>query len=62
MPVWKQQEELHNGIIAAKLRGEDTKNYLLFVEHNHVYTLGKSGNEANMLINAIQLQAAHANS
>ncbi len=60
MPVWKQQEELHNGIIAAKLRGEDTKNYLLFVEHNHVYTLGKSGNEANMLINAIQLQAAHA--
>lgn len=37
MPVWKQQEELHNGIIAAKLRGEDTKNYLLFVEHNHVY-------------------------
>ena len=60
MPVWKQQEELHAGLIAAKLRGEDTDNYLLFVEHNHVYTLGKSGNEANMLINAIQLQARHA--
>lgn len=60
MPVWKQQEELHAGLIAAKLRGEDTGNYLLFVEHNHVYTLGKSGNEANMLINAIQLQARHA--
>lgn len=60
MPVWKQQEELHQEIIAAKLRGEDTGNYLLFVEHNHVYTLGKSGSEANMLINAIQLQAAHA--
>ena len=60
MPVWKQQEELHQEVIAAKLRGEDTGNYLLFVEHNHVYTLGKSGSEANMLINAIQLQAAHA--
>ena len=60
MPVWKQQEELHQEVIAAKLRGEHTGNYLLFVEHNHVYTLGKSGSEANMLINAIQLQAAHA--
>lgn len=60
MPVWKRQEELHERVIAEKLKGEDTENYLLFVEHNHVYTLGKSGNEANMLINAIQLQAAHA--
>lgn len=60
IPVWKQQEELHQEVIATKLRGEETGNYLLFVEHNHVYTLGKSGSEANMLINAIQLQAAHA--
>lgn len=60
MPVWKRQEELHERVIAEKLKGEETENYLLFVEHNHVYTLGKSGNEANMLINAIQLQAAHA--
>ena len=60
MPVWQQQEELHKGIIAAKLKGEDTENCMIFVEHNHVYTLGKSGNEANMLISAIQLQAAHA--
>lgn len=60
MPVWKKQEELHGEVIASKLRGEDTKNYLLFVEHDHVYTLGKSGSEANILINAIQLQAKHA--
>ena len=60
MPVWRQQEELHNEIIAAKLRGEETGNCMIFVEHNHVYTLGKSGNEASMLIGAIQLQAAHA--
>ena len=60
VPVWRQQEELHNEIIAAKLRGEETGNCMMFVEHNHVYTLGKSGNEANMLVSAIQLQAAHA--
>lgn len=60
LPVWKRQEELHAGVIARKLRGEETENYVLFVEHNHVYTLGKSGNEANMLISAIQLQANHA--
>ena len=60
VPVWRQQEELHNEIIAAKLRGEETGNCMIFVEHNHVYTLGKSGNEANMLVSAIQLQAAHA--
>lgn len=29
---------------------EVTKNYLLFCEHPHVYTLGKSGSEANLLI------------
>ena len=29
---------------------EETKNYLLFCEHPHVYTLGKSGSEANLLI------------
>jgi len=28
-----------------------TQNYLLFVEHPPVYTLGKSGNENNLLIN-----------
>ena len=28
---------------------ETTPNYLLFVEHPHVYTLGKSGDEHNML-------------
>ena len=28
----------------------DTKHYLLFCEHPHVYTLGKSGKEENLLI------------
>lgn len=58
--VWQQQEELLAGVIGEKLRGEKTSNHLLFVEHPSVYTLGKSGDEANMLINGIQLQAKHA--
>lgn len=58
--AWALQERLHEEVKVAKLQGVDTVNYLLFVEHPHVYTLGKSGDEANMLISAIQLQAKHA--
>ena len=35
-------------------------NHLIFCEHPHVYTLGKSGSESNLLINTIQLQAKNA--
>ncbi|HLN95830.1 MAG TPA: lipoyl(octanoyl) transferase LipB, partial [Flavobacterium sp.] len=37
-----------------------THNYLLFVEHPHVYTLGKSGNLSNLLLNESQLEAKGA--
>ena len=33
-----------------------TPNFLLLVEHPHVYTIGKSGNEANMLANSDKLK------
>ena len=58
--AWAKQERLLESIKAAKEKGEDTENYLLFVEHPHVYTLGKSGDEANMLVNAARLCAEHA--
>ena len=45
---------------AEKAGNKIPENHLLFVEHDPVYTLGKSGNEANMLISAIQLRAKHA--
>ncbi len=35
-------------------------NHLIFCEHPHVYTLGKSGNESNLLINTLQLQSKQA--
>lgn len=60
---WDYQEKLFNEIIQQKIANRDlpvdkqisTKNYLLFVEHPHVYTLGKSGDEKNLLLNENQL-------
>ncbi len=56
-----RQEELLKQIVSIKLdrdhNGEAlTPNFLLFVEHPAVYTLGKSGDEHNLLLNYIQLQ------
>lgn len=58
---WDFQEILFNDILKQK-REEKTNilNHLIFCEHPHVYTLGKSGSEDNMLINYIQLQAKNA--
>ena len=58
--AWAKQETLFNGSIEKKMQGLPTDNYLVFCEHPHVYTLGKSGDEQNMLLNMIQLQAKHA--
>jgi len=33
-----------------------TPNYFFFVEHQHVYTLGKNGSESNVLLNTSQLE------
>jgi lipoyl(octanoyl) transferase len=40
----------------ANSTSEITPNYFLFVEHPHVYTLGKSGDLSNLLINEQQLK------
>ena len=58
--AWNRQEELFNATIEKKLQNQPTDNYLVFCEHPHVYTLGKSGDEHNMLLNYIQLQAKDA--
>lgn len=58
--AWQRQEEQFHATIARKQNEETTDNLLVFCEHPHVYTLGKSGDEQNMLINYIQLQAVHA--
>ena len=63
--TWDYQEALMQKVIDQKLMKKkqpekESDNYLLFVEHPHVYTLGKSGDEQNLLLNYIQLQAADA--
>jgi lipoyl(octanoyl) transferase len=60
---WDYQETLFNQVINIKTENRNiepqhqhaTPNYLLFVEHPHVYTLGKSGSEKNLLLNQEQL-------
>ena len=63
---WDYQEELFSEILTIKSsnRKEEktnkTNNYLLFCEHPHVYTLGKSGNEKNLLVNEEYLKSRGA--
>nr|WP_199002278.1 lipoyl(octanoyl) transferase LipB [Flavobacterium sp. ASV13] len=64
--TWEYQEELFKDIVDLKIRNRreeldlPTSNYLLFVEHPHVYTLGKSGDFENLLLNEKQLEAKGA--
>lgn len=60
--TWEQQEQLFKDILDIKIRNRrealnlETPNYLLFVEHPHVYTLGKSGDLENLLANELLLE------
>lgn len=64
--TWEFQEQLFQGILNQKMKNrrellsEKTPNYLLFVEHPHVYTLGKSGDLSHLLIDEAQLQQKNA--
>ena len=58
--VWDFQESLFNTVLESKKRGNTPPGTLIFVEHPHVYTLGKSGSQNNLLINSIQLRAKDA--
>ena len=59
--TWDYQEELFREILDIKVKNRredadlETPNYFLFVEHPHVYTLGKSGDMSNLLLNELQL-------
>lgn len=68
-PAWDYQEQLMKAIIDTKIKNRDlpseqhitTSNHLLLVEHPHVYTLGKSGHEENMLAGIDKLKEIEAN-
>ncbi len=61
LEVWELQELLFSEIVDLKIRSRreavaiETPNHFLFVEHPHVYTLGKSGDLSNLLLNEEQL-------
>ena len=48
--AWQRQEEIFDRQIDNKQNKLPTENNLIFCEHPHVYTIGKSGNAGNMLI------------
>ena len=62
--TWEYQERFFNAKVAEKgnpgWQGEKTPDRLIFVEHNHVYTLGKNGSEQNLLLDYLQLKARDA--
>ncbi len=55
--VWEMQQQVLEEVKQRKMQGKAVPGYLFFVEHPPVYTLGKSGKEANMLMDALQLRA-----
>lgn len=64
--AWDYQTQLLQEIVETKTKNrkstlqETTKNHFLFVEHPHVYTLGKSGDLSNLLLTEKQLQQKEA--
>jgi lipoyl(octanoyl) transferase len=54
--AWDRQEQIFGDTVALKTKNrteglnEPTPNYLIFCEHPHVYTLGKSGHPENLLL------------
>ena len=64
---WDYQTQIFEGIIKKKIlirkgeaKDEITKNYFIFCEHPHVYTLGKTGEKRNLLLNDTLLKAKGA--
>ena len=59
---WRYQESIFDKIIAQKVKNRvskkksNTKNYLILTEHNPVFTIGKSGDISNLLLNKNQLK------
>ncbi len=64
--AWDYQEELFKQVVDIKLANRDhtteepTPNYLLFCQHPHVFTLGKSGSMDHLLVNNEELSEKEA--
>lgn len=64
--AWEFQENLFNKAIAQKIAlrnepsAEKTKNHIIFCQHPHVFTLGKSGEASHLLLNDSDLKEKNA--
>ncbi len=64
--TWDFQELLFQKTVDLKIKNrreetnQETPNHFLFVEHPHVFTLGKSGNINNLLVDEFKLDQKHA--
>ena len=64
--TWEYQEKVFKEIVDIKMANKregkvlETPNHFIFVEHPHVYTLGKSGDVSNLLLSEKQLEAKGA--
>ena len=54
--AWSRQTEWFDALVHAKQAGECYVNHIVLCEHPHVYTLGRSGKERNMLLGEEQLR------
>jgi len=57
---WEYQQQLFNDLLAKQGGDDDFVGTIIFVEHPAVYTLGKSGNMSNLLIDEARLKALGA--
>ena len=66
--AWTLQEKLFNEVVGRKLSNrllkkenqEPPQHFLLFCEHPHVYTLGRSGDKNNLIVSEDELLKLHA--
>ncbi len=64
--AWDRQEEIFARTVNLKVKNRTyqtnipTDNYLVFVEHPHVYTIGKSGKPENLLLDELELKQIDA--
>jgi len=60
---WEHQKTIFDNIISQKIKNRTLKkknktdNYLLIVEHKPIFTIGKSGDTSNLLLNTKQLKS-----
>ncbi len=54
--AWKRQTVLFEALVEAKKQGKSTDGRIITCQHPHVYTIGRSGKEQNMLMSEQQLQ------